>query len=182
MPYGKFGKNLSQNKMILTKNRTYISDEIWSKYLEKNYPEWWEKTYKNKWTINIIYYFNDTHIVIPLLVNKNSTMMEIMKIWKQYLNNQYRSIDMCFGSDISPVIKKHMVTDFKIDSNYLYVHKRIQNLDGTISFKRYNVSNEKKLIHLCGELCDQNTNNLNLRLRSIPLRISGSNFTTKIDY
>ena len=88
-------------------------------------------------------------------------MFDIMRKYKEYLNSQHRAIDMCFGSDISPFIKKHMATDFNIETNYLYVHKRIQNIDGSISFKRLNIDNDKKLTHLCGDLCDQNTNNLN---------------------
>ena len=61
--------------------------------------------------------------------------------------------------------------------NYFYVHKHIQQRDDTIDYKRFLVSNDTTLVRLCGYLCDQDTSEINLRLRRIPLDYNGTKFS-----
>lgn len=156
-----------KRKSLLANARKAISEDEWYEYLEKNYPDWWKSVYHNKWRINIIYYDTNGSSVYPMYVNKNYTMEQIMIHFYKILIAQQLAINMCFGKDISGNIIKFLPEiDFYTQSkSYIYVHKRIFNIDNTIDFKRLRVPNDKKLIHLCGDLCEQDTTNLNLRIR-----------------
>jgi hypothetical protein len=162
-----------KRKSLLANARKAISEDEWYEYLEKNYPDWWKSVYHNKWRINIIYYDTNGSTVYPMYINKNYTMEEIMIHFYKILMSQRLAIYMCFGKDISGNIVKFLPEidfynqhkTYKTLNNYIYVHKRIFNIDNTIDFKRIRVSNDKKLIHLCGDLCQQDTTNLNLRIR-----------------
>ena len=169
----------SNRKTLLANSRKALREDEWYCYLETCYPEWWKIVYGNKWRINIVYYGNldASSEVYPLYIEKTATMYEIMGKFHKFLKFQKSAISMCFGSDISGNISKHLPeSEFDMQNNYIYVHKRIFNTDNTIDFKRYPVANNKKLIHLCGELCSQDTTNLNLRIRKNPKQLKERDF------
>ena len=125
----------------------------------------------------------DMLIEYPLYVEKTSTMHDIMVKFNKFLTFQKSAIQLCFGTDISDNIIKHLPgTDFDIENNYIYVHKRIFNIDNSIDFKRYPIPNTTKLIRLCGELCSQNTTNLNLRIRKNPKLLNRKDFSKVFYY
>jgi len=171
----------AQRKQQLSENRTKITEDEWYDYLEQCYPEWWKSIYGNKWRINIIYYSendeNPDPTVYPLYIHKNSTMQKIITNFDKMLKYQKTAIKMCFGNDISENIIKHLPNN-KLDviNNYIYVHKRIFNIDGSVNFTRYRVPNDKTLVRLCGYLCEQDTANINLRIRLNPFNKKGRNF------
>ena len=169
----------SKRKSLLANARKALSEDEWYCYLESCYPEWWKSLYGNKWRINIIYYGNPdgSSEVYPLYIEKTATMYEIMEKFQKFLKFQKSAISMCFGSDISGNISKHLPEDnFCPENNYIYVHNRKSNIDGSINFIRYCVPNNRKLIHLCGDLCHQDTTNLNLRIRKNPKQLKERDF------
>lgn len=172
----------AQRKQQLSENRTKITEDEWYDYLEQCYPEWWKSIYGNKWRINIIYYTendeNPNPTVYPLYIHKNSTMQKIITNFDKMLKYQKTAIKMCFGNDISENIIKHLPNnELDIINNYIYVHKRIFHVDGCVDFIRYRVPNNKTLVRLCGDLCGQDTTNINLRIRRNPLNKKGRNFS-----
>ena len=172
-------KNFINRKMDLAKSRKSITEYEWYSYLENNYPEWWKSIYGNKWPVTIIYYGrNDGHAdEYPLYVDKTSTMYDIMSKFYKFLTFQKTAIAMCFGRDVSGNIIQHLPeTNFDIENNYIYIHKRIFNIDNSVDFKRYPVPNNKSLMHLCGELCSQDTTNINLRIRKNPKQLKNHDF------
>ena len=90
-----------KRKLLLANARKAISEDEWYKYLEKNYPDWWNSLYHNKWRINIIYYDTNGSSIHPMYINKNYTMDQIMIHFNKILINQRLALDMCFGKDIS---------------------------------------------------------------------------------
>lgn len=169
----------SKRKSLLANARKGISEDEWYYYLETFYPEWWKSVYGDKWRINVVYYGNrdGSSEVYPLYIRKNSTMYEIMSEFSKLLVCQKSAISMCFGTDISGNIIKHLPeSEFDIKNNYIYVHKRIFNIDNSVDFKRYPVPNNKSLMHLCGDLCHQDTTNLNLRIRKNPKQLKERDF------
>ena len=71
---------IQKRKMALARSRKCISQIHWYKYLEKNYPDWWESVYGNKWLVRIDFTdifgaaFKEEFHIYYLYVNKNSTM------------------------------------------------------------------------------------------------------------
>ena len=174
-----------KRKYALANARKTINDDQWSNYLEKCYPEWWKQIYGNKWRVNIIYYDGNNGLSneYSLYIDKNLTMYQIMLQFHTLLLFQKSAIKMCFGNDISGNIIKYLPkSEFDIENNYIYVHKRIFNVDGSIDFKRYPVPNNRMLMHLCGDLCQQNTTNLNLRIRKNPKLLNQRDFTKVFAY
>lgn len=174
-----------QRKMLLAANRKTITEDEWYLYLETCYPDWWKSVYGEKWRINIIYYGSqDGHSdVYPMYINKNSTMYQIMVKFHRQLLFQRSAIKICFGSDISGNIIKYLPeTDFCPENNYIYIHNRQSNIDGSMNFTRYPVPNNKTLIRLCGDLCHQDTTNLNLRIRRNPKQLKERDFSKVFCY
>lgn len=171
--------NFYKRKEQFANTRKSISEDEWYNYLETCYPDWWKSVYSDKWRINIIYYSNTCESEkYPFYVKKGYTMYQIMKMFYNYLLSQKSAITMCFGMDISNNIIKYLPeNDFCPEDNYIYVHKRIFNIDGSINFKRYYVEKNKKLIHLCGDLCQQDTNNINLRIRKNSKKLTSRDFS-----
>ena len=177
-----YNKDLEQNKTMFAKARQ-ISDQVWIDYLENAYPDWWAALYKDKWPVNIVYYSDNIIQGIahstqyPLYVHKNSTMREIMMLFKKQLQNQCAAVRMCFG-DMSELILQHLpcVNDFNPDDTYIYVHRHVNKGQYISSYCRLIVPNDRKLIHLCGDLREQDTSCLNLRIRRVPLNPDGKNF------
>ena len=97
-----------KRKLLLANARKAISEDEWYKYLEKNYPDWWNSLYHNKWRINIIYYDTNGSSIHPMYINKNYTMDQIMIHFNKILINQRLALDMCFGKDISTNIIKFL--------------------------------------------------------------------------
>lgn len=178
----------TKRKMALAHARKSITYDEWYTYLETNYPEWWKKVFGDKWRINIIYYGrnkNNNHQtdIYPMYVNKYSTMYEIMITFKSQLLFQKSAMNFCFGNDITENIMKYLPGhNFDPKNNYIYIHKHITNLDGSINFKRYNVDNNTSLLHLTGKLCDQDTSYINLRIRKNPLKLLSSEFSKIFNY
>tara|TARA_B100000902_G_C27322663_1_gene925844 strand:+ start:18695 stop:19240 length:546 start_codon:yes stop_codon:yes gene_type:complete len=175
----------SKRKSLLANARKAISEDEWYCYLETCYPKWWKSVYGDKWRINIIYYGkNDGHAdEYPMYINKNYTMHKIMVKFHRQLLFQKSAIKMCFGSDISGNIIKHLPeNNFCPENNYIYVHNRQSNIDGSMNFTRYCVPNNRKLIHLCGDLAHQDTTNLNLRIRKNPKQLTSRDFSKVFAY
>jgi hypothetical protein len=168
---------IQMRKRVFAKSRSSISEKTWIEYLEEAYPDWWAAVYKDKWPINIIYYTDDLafanlspkHQSYPFYVNKNSTMRDIMLAFWKFLNAQYIAIQMCFG-DVASLITQHLPKLFDIGESYLYIHKHHSDFYSEYkiiknTYSRHIVPNDQKLIRLCGELCTQNTDCINFRLR-----------------
>ena len=100
----------SKRKTLLANARKAIPEDVWYKYLETTYPEWWKSIYGNKWRVNIIYYGrSDGHAdEYPLYVDKTSTMYDIMSKFYKFLTFQKTAISMCFGEDVSGNIIQHL--------------------------------------------------------------------------
>ena len=174
-----------KRKALLANARKSLTHDEWYNYLEKYYPDWWKQVYGNKWRVNIIYYGrSDGHSdEYPLYVDKTATMYEIMVKFYKQLFLQKSAITMCFGSDISGNIIKYLPEpEFSPENNYIYVHRRIFNIDNTVDFKRYPVPNNRRLIHLCGDLCGQDTTNFNLRIRKNPKKLKSRDFSKILSY
>ncbi len=171
---------MKERKLLFSQTRKKISEDEWYDYLEKCYPEWWKSIYGNKWRINIIYYSDkdESPTTYSLYINKTNTMQQIMNNFSKMLKYQRTAVQMCFGSDIAENILNYFPNnEFSMTNNYIYVHQRIFNIDGTIDFTRYCVPNDKTLVRLCGFLCEQDTTHLNLRIRRTPLNKKGCNFS-----
>ena len=118
---------LTQNKFGHNKIKTNGDLYDYQEMLRMKYPDEWERKFKNKWPIRIIYYYKKKVAIYQFYVNKDSNMQYIMTMFKNFLNSQTLAIINCFGHDIAENIISYMpdVLDNKmIENNYLYVHTR----------------------------------------------------------
>lgn len=125
---------LRELNRILTKNKfgyakTYCEDMYdYQEMMRIKYPDMWNKLYKNKWPIKIVYYdkFNDGQ-VYQFYINKTANMRNIISMFKNYLESQALAIINCFGYDIAENIMSYMphrLDNELIKNNYIYVHVR----------------------------------------------------------
>lgn len=118
---------LTQNKFGY--NKTSCEDLYdYQEMIRIKYPDEWEKTFKNKWPVRIVYYdkFNNVQIY-EFYINKTANMRNVINMFKKYLDNQVTAIINCFGYDIAENIMSYMPTildNETIKNNYLYVHIR----------------------------------------------------------
>lgn len=123
----------------------------------------------------------------PLCVNKDDTMQSIMIKFNELLICQERVINICFGKDISSIIKKYLPEiDFysynkryNTINNSIYYHKSIFNTVESIDFntnsfkiyrekigfRRVRISNDKKLLDFWNEVSEEDRIDVNLRIR-----------------
>lgn len=117
---------LTQNKFGYNKNQCedlYDYQEM----LRLKYPDEWERRFKNKWPIRIIYYYKKKVAFYQFYVDKNSNMKKIISMFKNFLDSQTMAIINCFGRDIGENILSYMpdiLDNSIIENNYLYVHIR----------------------------------------------------------
>lgn len=118
---------LTQNKFGY--NKTSCEDLYdYQEMMRIKYPDEWDKTFKNKWPVRIVYYdkFNNVQIY-QFYINKTANMRNIINMFKNYLENQALAIINCFGYDIAENIMSYMpaiLDNETIKNNYLYVHIR----------------------------------------------------------
>jgi len=114
----KFGHNKIRNDNL------YDYQEM----LRMKYPDEWERKFKNKWPICVIYYDKNNHVeTYQFYVNRNKNMESIMLMFQKYLLCQKITLINCFGYDIAENIMKYMPTLLEISdlvNNYIYVHIR----------------------------------------------------------
>ena len=119
---------LTQNKFGHNKIKTNDDLYDYQEMLRMKYPDEWERKFKNKWPIRIIYYDKNNKVhIYQFYVNRNSNMTNIMFMFKKYLICQKITLINCFGYDIAENIIKYMPTILDINdiiNNYIYVHVR----------------------------------------------------------
>tara|TARA_B100001059_G_C17680443_1_gene499425 strand:- start:302 stop:889 length:588 start_codon:yes stop_codon:yes gene_type:complete len=126
--YGLRNKNriLTQNKFGY--NKTCCRDLYdYQEMIRLKYPDEWERKFKNKWPIRIIYYYKNKNAFYEFYVDRNSNMRKIMTMFKNYLDSQIMAIINCFGHDIGENIISYMpdiLDNSMVENNYLYVHVR----------------------------------------------------------
>ena len=117
---------LTQNKFGY--NKTCCRDLYdYQEMIRLKYPDEWERKFKNKWPIRIIYYYKNKNAFYEFYVDKNSNMKKIISMFKNFLDNQTIAIINCFGRDIGENILSYMpdiLDNSMIENNYLYVHIR----------------------------------------------------------
>ena len=169
---------IQKRKMALARSRKCISQIHWYKYLEKNYPDWWESVYGNKWLVRIDFTdifgtaFKEEFHIYYLYVNKNSTMQEIVATFSKMIKNKNNSLKMCFGEDILSNILKHCTIPNTFDPNdyFVYVHKTMINHGSNAELPkvykaRQRIEDNMKLNRLAGQLVGQDEHNLYIHLR-----------------
>ena len=95
--------------------------------LRLKYHDEWERRFKNKWPIRIIYYYKKKVAVYEFYVDRKSNMKNIISMFKKFLDSQTMAIINCFGRDIGENILSYMpevLDNSMIENNYLYVHIR----------------------------------------------------------
>lgn len=120
-------KVFTQNK--LGHNKIKCSDLYdYQEMLRIKYPDEWERKFKNKWPIYIIYYDKNNNVnCYSFYVYRYSSMANIMSMFQNYLLCQKKTLINCFGYDIAENIMNYMPTildNNDIVNNYIYVHIR----------------------------------------------------------
>ena len=139
-----------------------------------------------KWKIILVYY-SDTDNKLAyktaesyeFSVNRNSSMLDIKKNFQRFLKNQQLALEMCFGTDIALKIAEYMPQiEFSI-LNSLYVHQHLSlSYPTSVDYisKRALIDDKMTLSELCGHLRTEirrsPTNELYLRLRTMPLKLT----------
>lgn len=119
---------LTQNKFGHNKIKTNGDLYNYQEMLRMKYPDEWERKFKNKWPVRIIYYDKNSSVeTYQFYVDRNSNMTKIMFMFKKYLICQKITLINCFGYDIAENILSYMPTLLEISdiiNNYIYVHIR----------------------------------------------------------
>ena len=119
---------LTQNKFGYNKNKTNGDLYNYQEMLRMKYPDEWERKFKNKWPLRIIYYDKNNNVeTYQFYVDRNSNMTKIMFMFKNYLICQKKTLINCFGYDVAENILSYMPTILDISdiiNNYIYVHTR----------------------------------------------------------
>jgi hypothetical protein len=119
---------LTQNKFGHNKIKTNGDLYDYQEMIRMKYPDEWERKFKNKWSVRIIYYDKNNNVeTYQFYVDRNSNMTKIMFMFKNYLICQKITLINCFGYDIAENILSYMPTLLEISdiiNNYIYVHIR----------------------------------------------------------
>lgn len=119
---------LTQNKFGHTQIKTSNDLYNYQEMLRIKYPDEWERKFKNKWPLRIIYYDKNNNVeTYQFYVDRNSNMTKIMFMFKNYLICQKKALINCFGDDIAENILSYMPTILNLSdiiNNYIYVHIR----------------------------------------------------------
>lgn len=119
---------LTQNKFGYNKIKNNGDLYDYQEMLRIKYPDEWERKFKNKWPLRIIYYDKNNRVdIYQFYVDRNSNMTKIMFMFKNYLICQKITLINCFGCDVAENIMKYMPTILDISDiidNYIYVHTR----------------------------------------------------------